>query len=66
MNDNELREALQRKAQVEYDGVIFDRISAVIYRNIKGKLEISAEIMDENSHSVFIVDPKKLNLLGGN
>ena len=57
MNNDELKEALFSKCPVEYRGVVYSHVSAIIYKNKKGKLKISAELMDKNKNSVTIAIP---------
>lgn len=64
MNSEELKNALLKGSPVEYDGltykVTFKCVSAIIYRNKNGKIDISAEVLDKNNNSVCYVDPIKL------
>lgn len=39
------------------DDVVYKRVSAIIYRNIDGKIDISVELEDRNRRSVTIADP---------
>lgn len=64
MNSEELKNALLKGSPVEYDGntfkVTFKCVTAIIYRNKGGKIDISAEVLDKNNNSVCYVDPIKL------
>lgn len=57
MTNEQLKEALFSGCQVEYRGIIYKCVSAIIYRNKGGKLNISAELLDKNNNSVSIVEP---------
>lgn len=60
MTNDELKEALFSGCQVEHRGIIYKCVSGIIYRNKRGKLDITAELMDKNNNSVSIVDPAKV------
>ncbi len=60
MTNDELKEALFDGRPVEHNGIIYKCVSAIIYRNKKGKLDISAELLDKNKNSVSIVNPAKI------
>lgn len=65
MNHDELSAALMERVPVIYDGMEYDRIGAIIYRNDEsGRLIIQAELKDVNGNSVTIVNPKKLKRKG--
>ena len=62
MNGEELKEAFLSKRAVKFTvdsmpGITIDaeRIDAIIYRYIQGKLAVSAELLDKNKHTVYIV-----------
>lgn len=57
MTNEQLKEALFSGCQVEHRGIIYKCVSAIIYRNKGGKLNISAELLDKNGNSVSIVEP---------
>lgn len=60
MSNEELKNALLKGFPVEYDGITYKRVSAIVYRNKGGKIDISAEVLDKNNNSVCYVDPLKL------
>lgn len=60
MNNEELKNALFSGCPVEHNGIEYKCVSAIIYRNKGGKLEISAEVADKKSNSVCIVGIEKL------
>lgn len=60
MNNDELKSALFEPRPVEHNGIIYKRVSAIIYRNKGGALSISAEVQDMKSNSVCIVEAEKL------
>lgn len=57
MTNDELKEALFSGCQVEHRGIVYKCVSAIIYRNKGGNLDISAELLDKNGNSVSIVEP---------
>lgn len=60
MNNDELKGALFSGCPVEHNGVKYKRVTAIVYRNIKGKLHISAEVKDVKTDSVCYVEANKL------
>lgn len=66
MNSEELKNALLNGFPVDYDGITFKCVSAIVYRNKNGKIDISAEVLDKNNNSVCYVDPRKLKEVQNN
>jgi len=60
MSNEELKDALFRGCPVKYNGIVYLRVSAIIYRNCAGKLLLSAELLDRNQNSVTVVPPQKV------
>lgn len=59
MSNDELKQALMSQCEVTHKGIIYKCVSAIIYRNKNGKIEVSAELTDRKQNkSVSIVDPK--------
>lgn len=55
MTNEEAKEAMQKQTPVVCDGIEYRRISAIIYRyDHRGKLYISAELLDKRANSVTI------------
>lgn len=46
------------RIRVKSKGVLYDRVSAIIYRTDGDKIKVTAELKDLNGHSVTIADPK--------
>ena len=68
MTGEELKRALVNRKPVIFKQVNGDRleyayISGIIYRMKNGKLDVSAELMDKNFHSVTIVSPSQVSYL---
>lgn len=58
MTNEQLKAALLSGCLVEHKGTIYKCVSAIIYRNVDNKLDISAELTDKNNNnSVVIVNP---------
>ena len=64
MTNSELKEALFTREPVMHMGIRYDYVSAVIYRTVKGKLQITAELMDRASHSTTVVHAKAVQRIG--
>jgi hypothetical protein len=61
MNNNELKEAFVARRPVVHNGIIYERISAIIYRlRPNGTIYTEAELMDKCGHSVSIVSPERV------
>lgn len=60
MSNEELKNALLSGFPVEYNGITYKCVTAIVYRNKGGKIDISAEVLDKNNNSVCYVDPKAL------
>lgn len=66
MTNEELKEALMSKCEVKHKGITYKCVSAIIYRNRNGKVDVSAEVTDRTQNkSVSIVDPKFIEFAGG-
>lgn len=70
MKPEEIRKAVDDRAPVVYEGKVYPRITAYIYRNIrdpyngKPRSILQVEIQSgSNSNSVFVGDPRKVELL---
>lgn len=62
MSNEELKEALLSEAPVESGGIIYKRVSGIIYRkSAKGGIQIQAELEDRCAHSITIADPTRVN-----
>ena len=61
MNGAEAKDALTKGGEVYHNGIEYDRISAIIYRIIGGKLSISAEMIDKNQNCVVIAPIEKIS-----
>lgn len=67
MDNTELKEALMSSKPViltHIDGKEseYKCVSAIVYRLVKGKILVSAELTDANSRSVVICDPKRIKV----
>jgi hypothetical protein len=60
MSNEEPKNALLNGFPVECNGIAYKCVSAIVYRNKGGKIDISAEVLDKNNNSVCYVDPKGL------
>lgn len=62
MSNEELKEALLSEVPVESGGIIYKRVSGIIYRKSeKGGIKIQAELEDRCTHSITIADPTRVN-----
>ena len=65
MTNEELKNALLTKCPISWNGIDYSHVSAIIYRlDDKGKIKVSAELMDKNNHSVTIADAAKVTQKG--
>jgi len=60
MTNSELKEALFSREPVQHMGIKYDYVSAIIYRTVKGNLQITAELTDGPSHSTTVVHASKV------
>lgn len=63
MTNSELKEALFSRQPVMHMGVRYDYVSAIIYRTVKGNLQITAELTDGPSHSTSVVHAAKVEAI---
>lgn len=69
MTSEEVKKAMQEFKQVRYNGIVYNRISAYIYRAVrvpmtntfKGILQV--ELLDKNENSVTIAEIEKVELI---
>lgn len=58
MTNEQLKAALLSGCPVDFKGTVYKCVSGIIYHNVDGKLDISAELTDKsNNNSVIIVNP---------
>lgn len=61
MTPEEAKIAFKEGSIVRYDEILYDRISALIYRkNEEGNIKLSLELIDEDANSVTIAQPEKV------
>ncbi len=65
MTNDELKAALLARSPViltHTDGhaAEYSRVTAIIYRERNGRVDVSAEVLDKNGRGVVVCDPKKL------
>ena len=66
MTNEELKQALMSKCEVIHKGITYKCVSAIIYRNRNGKIDVSAELTDNvQTKRVSIVDPQAIEFAGG-
>ena len=62
MTNEELKQALINEKPVEYNGIVYKYVNAIIWRkDNKGGRVVQAELMDMRTHSVTIADPLRVN-----
>lgn len=54
MTGQQIKEALMDKRSVKYQEIEYKCISAVIYRNVGGKVQVSVELLDKNGPFVVV------------
>ncbi len=60
MTNEELRETMMSGEPVEYRGIVYTHISAVIYRKSEAGMFIQAELMDKNKNCVVLARPMEI------
>lgn len=64
MTNDELKEALLSEQPVESGGIVYQCVSAIIYRKTKAKdgvgIKVTAELLDRTGHSVSIAEPARI------
>ena len=61
MTNEEAKKAFQRKIPIQYDGHIYTRINAIVYKlDTKDNLLISAELLDKNNNCVVVARVKDI------
>lgn len=61
MTPEEAKTAFVDEIIVRHDEIVYDRISALIYRkDEEGNIKLSLELLDEDAHSVTIAQPDKV------
>lgn len=63
MTGAELKEALMDGRRVEHNGIEYERVEGIIYRNRDGKIVISAELIDKGN-CLVIAAANKINNVG--
>lgn len=54
MTGQQIKEALMDKRPVKYQEIEYKCISAVIYRNVGGGVQVSVELLDKNGPFVVV------------
>lgn len=61
MTSEELKSAFVAGTPVEHNGIIYKRISALIYRaNEKNELRVQVELEDKNTNSITIAESNQV------
>ena len=60
MTNSEVKDALMDGRRVVHNGIVYDKVSAIIYRNINGKIVVSAEMLDKNENCVVTAPVAKI------
>ena len=60
MTGQELKDDLMRGCPVIWSGLEYSCVSAIIYRNVHGKIKVAAELLDQNDNSVVIVPAERV------
>ena len=63
MNNAKLKRALLSGEPVQRLGQRYECVSAIIYRAIKGEIQITAELRDSCGHSVTIVHASEVETI---
>ena len=67
MTSEEIKQAMKTLAKVKYRGVIYDRITAYIYRVVSHeknyKTVLQCELLDKCGNSVVIAEAEKVELM---
>lgn len=64
METVDLLSAMLEKVPFIYNGIIYSRISAVIFREKNNEVTIQVELEDKNKNSVTIASAARVNRLG--
>ncbi|MFW5433731.1 hypothetical protein [Paenibacillus apiarius] len=64
MTNDELKETMSSGCPVEYRGITYSRITAIIYRQTEAGLIIQAELMDKTKNCIVIARPTEIKRLG--
>lgn len=54
MTNEQLKQALLSECPVTYKGTPYKRVSAIVYRNIKGKIETFAQLEDAKAENSLL------------
>lgn len=60
MTNTEIKDALMDGRRVVHNGIVYDKVSAIIYKNINGKIVVSAEMLDKNENCVVTAPIAKI------
>lgn len=63
MTNEEVKAAFLSGQPVESGGIIYDHISAIIYRKGKEGVYMQAELYDKCGHSVSSAEPRRINII---
>lgn len=64
MTNEELKEALMDGKAVEWRGMAYSHVTAIIYRKSETGMLIQVELMDRNNNSVVLARPEEVMRLG--
>ena len=68
MSSEEIKQAMKTLAKVKYRGVIYDRITAYIYRVVESQSNsyvavLQCELLDKCGNSVVVAEAEKVELM---
>lgn len=65
MTNAELKEALLSGAPVVCGGIRYQKLTAIVYRAVSGKILISGELLDGNGNCVVYAPARNIELYEG-
>lgn len=63
MNIEGIIKAFKEESPVQYNGITYKNIVAIVYRKRKGRIVPQVELMDKTGHCIVVADPNKVSSL---
>ena len=64
MTNVELKDALMDGRRVVHNGIEYERVHAIVYKNVGGSVMVSAELIDKNN-CLVVAEARKIKNVGG-
>lgn len=63
MTNDELKKAMYEETPVMFNGIVYDKITAIIYRKKGDSITVSAELLDRSKYCIVVAGADKIEFV---